>query len=278
MKTMKIASVVVGCAVLMTGCFSPTATGLKEEDIHFVQFDEVKAGQEVAVIDTTLGKITMALFPDEAPNTVAYFKKLVNDGFYNDRPIFTQTSERRFITGATDENCQEGAIETDDGKPVDCEITPSLWHFSGAVSVQGFEKSRLTREMQSDSRFFIVGDVDANTETVKQMEEFNYPDKVVNAYKEHGGLPLYTGSFTVFGQVIQGMDVVNAILKIQVDENQHPKDGTKINSIQLVAYEPSAVSGSAGTASGDTGSSSEESVPVTSSEILTESSDVEPAA
>jgi len=216
---------------------SPDATGISNEDIHFYQFDPVQPGDEVVLVETTAGDITLVLFPEAAPNTVAYFKELVSEGFYDGRDIFPQSGNHLFITGATDAECAQG--KTPEDGPIESEITPDLWHFSGAVSVLGEEKNRFSRETLSDSRFFIVGDVEATTDMVSQMEDYVYPQKVIDAYKEHGGLPQYTGIYTVFGQVVEGMDVVNTIASMAANDHYTAQDGTKIERITLTVYQPS---------------------------------------
>ncbi|MEG0692065.1 MAG: peptidylprolyl isomerase, partial [Oscillospiraceae bacterium] len=128
MKIFKVTSILLCCMIFMTGCMEPTTTGIDEEAIEFVQLNEMKDGQEIAVIETTKGTIRMALFPNEAPKTVAQFKKLINEGFYNNKEIFIQPDFQAFITGATDETGVKGKIATDDGKALECEVTPNLWH------------------------------------------------------------------------------------------------------------------------------------------------------
>lgn len=238
MKFIKITSLLLISAFMMTGCMAPEATGLDEESIEFVQFNEIKEGQETAVIETSIGTIKMVLFENEAPKTVAHFKKLIKSGFYNDKEIFINPEFKAFITGAIDETGTKGEIINDDKKPIVCEVTPNLWHFSGAVSVLGYEKNKMSKDMLSDSRFFIVDDIKATTEMATQMEEYEYPQKVIDAYKEHGGMPQYTGSYTVFGQVYEGLDIVSKIVASPIKEGEaHPSDGTKIIKIELSKYE-----------------------------------------
>lgn len=237
MKALKIAAIAVVTVFLFTGCLPPETKGMKEEDIDFIQLKAPQDGQEIAVITTTLGEIRMVLFEKEAPNTVANFKQLIKEGFYTNKEIFLEEGVKTFVTGASDDIGAKGKVATNNGEPILCEVTQNLWHFSGAVSVLGYEKNKLSKDVLSDSRFFMVGDIEATTKLVTEMEKYKYPLKVINAYKEHGGLPQYTGAYTVFGQVIEGMDVVNQIAELKINpETKHPADGVKIEKIELSTY------------------------------------------
>lgn len=217
------------------------ATGIKDEDIDFIQLKEPVDGQETAEITTSLGKITMILFEEQAPNTVAHFKRLVKEGYYNNKDLFIEKDVNTFITGAEDDKGARGKVATDDKKAIECEVSPNLWHFSGAVSVLGYDKSKFSKKVLSDSRFFMIGDVKATSELVTEMEKYDYPQKVIDAYKENGGLPQYTGTYTVFGQIIEGKDIVNQITKLAIDaETKKPVDDVKIIKIELSKYKKAA--------------------------------------
>ena len=222
----RVTAAMITCMLFCAGCLPSSATGLQEDDIHFYQLDPVEPGQEVAVIETTAGTIQIVLFPEQAPNTVAYFRELVEQGFYDGTEWIRDDANHSMLAGSLDEY---GSLGEGDGIP--CEITPNLWHFSGAVSVLGYERSRLYPEMLSDSRFFIIGEVAATTDMVRQMEEYKYPQKVIDAYKEYGGLPQYTGSYTVFGQVVSGMDVVEAMV------SDTDGEAPQIQRIYFAAYQ-----------------------------------------
>lgn len=240
LKTLKLVSVFLVSMLVMTGCLPSQTAPISNEDIDFVQLKEPVDGQETAVITTTHGTITMLLFEEQAPNTVANFKQLIKNGFYNDKQIFIEQNAKTFVTGASDENGASGEVAIGDKKPIVCETTPNLWHFSGAVSVLGYEKNKLSKTFLSDSRFFIIGDVPAQTELINEMQEYNYPTKVIDAYKEHGGLPQYTGAYTVFGQVIEGLDVVNKISQLEHDsETKIPVEDVRILKIELSTHQAS---------------------------------------
>ncbi|WMJ22458.1 peptidylprolyl isomerase [Paludicola sp. MB14-C6] len=241
MKKLKVIAVILVIIFVFTGCMPANSTGVKQEDINLIQFQDFKEGQETAVITTSLGTIKMVLFAKEAPKTVAHFKKLVNSGFYNNKTVFIESNAKSFVTGAKDETGVSGELMTDDKKAIQCEVTPNLYHFSGAVSVLAQEKNPFSKKMVSDSRFFIVGDVSASSNVVEQMEKYKYPPKVVDAYKEHGGLfPQFVGLYTVFGQVYEGLEVVNEISKLKCDaKTKLPTEKFVIEKIELSTYQKS---------------------------------------
>ena len=145
-KKGKIALCLLAAVFLLTGCMSSNAAPLDESQIHFIQFDEIEEGRETVEITTSVGTIKMVLFPEEAPNTVAHFKKLVNEGFFTNMRIFAEADSHTIISGATDETGGQGKLVTEDEKPIKCETTPNLWHFSGAVSVLGYQEIRFSQD------------------------------------------------------------------------------------------------------------------------------------
>ena len=72
---------------------------------------------------------------------------------------------------------------------------------------------------------------------VNDMEEYGYPMKVINAYKEHGGYPQYTGAYTVFGQVYEGLDVVDALSEMKTTGDYKELADVVIEKIELSTYQ-----------------------------------------
>lgn len=124
-----------------------------------------------AVIETDKGTIELELFEADAPNTVANFVKLANDGFYNGLTF------HRVIPGfVLQGGCPVGDGTGGPGYMIPCEINPRK-HTAGALSMAHAGKDT------GGSQFFIT----------------------------HGPQPHLDGVHTVFGQVTSGMDVVLAI-------------------------------------------------------------------
>ncbi|MBR6251322.1 MAG: peptidylprolyl isomerase [Bacteroidales bacterium] len=72
-----------------------------------------------------------------------------------------------------------------------------------------------------------MGEIDAR---VKEMGEFHYPDEVREVYKREGGAPHLDDNYTVFGQVIRGMEVVDSIAHVMVNINtQRPTEDVRFS-------------------------------------------------
>ncbi len=124
-----------------------------------------------AIIETDKGDIVLELFENDAPNTVANFVKLINKGYYNGL-TFHRVIPNFMIQGG----CPVGNGTGGPGYTIKCEINPRK-HLTGTLSMAHAGKDT------GGSQFFIT----------------------------HSPQPHLDGVHTVFGQVIEGMDVVNAI-------------------------------------------------------------------
>lgn len=198
---------------MFISCVPSSAKPSDYKSAELLQLSEPKENQEMAILHTNLGDIKFVLYEDLAPNTVKHFKKLVNEGFYNNRDFYgIQLSDNAIFSGAVSEDGKKAKITTDNKKPIDVEFSSSLWHFSGAVSAYGDEVGFLDKKIVSDSRFFIMGYKEVDYDLLRSMEEYGYPTQVINAYKLMGGNPTLTGKYTVFGQVIEGLEIINTVI------------------------------------------------------------------
>ncbi len=208
---------------------------VRNQTTEFIQFN-LEEGQEVAIFDTTLGEIKIALFTHQAPNTVTHFKKLITNGFYTDKGIFVEGDLALMFSGAVDDNVDIGEVATPDGKKVAPEYITDVWHFEGAVSTWGEVESRFDSNLYSDSRFFIVGEIPYDDEIATQMDRLGYPLDVIEMYKQKGGLPQYSNKYTVFGQVYEGMDIVKEITSQADGGDIRMLEDIRINSASISVH------------------------------------------
>lgn len=240
LKSVLAVSVGVLC---LTACMPAGTKPKSEGDIELAQLKAPEEGQEMAVVTTNKGVIKFVLYEKYAPKTVKQFKTLVADGFYSGNKVFAaQKDAASFFAGATDENGDTGKIATDDSKALEPEVSQDVWHFTGAVSAFGTEEGMIEKKVLSDSRFFMVGTKPVEKEILDNMAEYEYPEKVMNAYKELGGVPTLTGRYTVFGQVVEGIEVVDEIANTQTSTNDKgeltavPSEDIVIEKIEMSTY------------------------------------------
>ncbi len=225
-------------AFLFAGCV-PAEPPYTEEDMELVQLEPPKEGQDIAIFETNYGTIKMMLFTEETPQTVAHFKTLIEAGFYDGRKIVTVDRTAGTIhTGEDETTDTHGRVMTENGKDVPIEVHQNLWHFSGAVSAYQEVSGLNSRYTDSDSRFFIIGTKPADESVITQMKETDYPDKLIEAYREMGGLIQYSGCFTVFAQVYEGLEVVDDILtNAELEEDSvKPAEDLYIVKAELSTY------------------------------------------
>lgn len=102
-----------------------------------------------------------------------------------------------------------------------------VWNFRGALSMANSGPNT------NGSQFFIVQAPEVQESLLGQMERAGFPEDVVAKYKEVGGTPWLDHRHTVFGQVIEGMDVVDAIAMADTDFQDRPKKDIIIESITV---------------------------------------------
>ncbi|WP_155286450.1 peptidylprolyl isomerase [Lacticaseibacillus zhaodongensis] len=175
-------------------------------------------------LNTNHGAITIALFPDQAPKTVANFLGLAKKGYY-DGTIFHRVIKDFMIQGGDPTGTGMGG-ESIYGDSFEDEFSNELFNIRGALSMANAGPNT------NGSQFFIVQNKNINGGFIEQMQAAGYPADIVEAYKQ-GGTPWLDHKHTVFGQVTDGMDVVDEIAKVKTNRGDKPKDPVTIDSITI---------------------------------------------
>ena len=191
------------------------------------------AGDTVAVFDTSAGVFKVVLFPAEAPQACDNFIGLVQAGYYNGLTV--SRVESGFVVEAGQGADGKGTTIWKNGARYPVEATDHLHHYSGALCM-GVDASG-----ECASVFYVMqtlpGSDSVTQELVDQMNSAGYRAEVVAAYQTAGGAPFLDYTDTVFGQVYEGMDVIDTIGQTNVDENQKPTEDITINSVTIEQYE-----------------------------------------
>lgn len=186
------------------------------------------AGDTVAEIKTTMGDIKVLLFPDKAPKTVENFVTHAKNGYYNGI-IFHRVINNFMIQGGDPTGTGMGG-ESIWGRPFGDEFDVNLHNIRGALSMANAGPGT------NGSQFFIVQAKEVDAGLVSQMEQLSdrgFPAECVEDYKNLGGTPWLDFKHSVFGQVFEGMDVVDAIAGVKVGMNDKPVEEISIIGINI---------------------------------------------
>ena len=211
-----------------------TAPQLSEEEIEMSvekQLAMPEVGEKIAVIKNNMGDITVKFFPEFAPKAVENFLTHAENGYY-DGVTFHRVMNDFMIQGGDPEGTGRGG-ESIWGTEFEDEFTPELHNFRGALSMANAGKNT------NGSQFFIVQKGPASPTEAQMYIQYGYITSraAAEAYVANGGTPWLDNAHTVFGQVIDGMDVVDAIAAVSVDANAKPLEAVIINSIEITEYQ-----------------------------------------
>jgi len=199
MKKLAVMLVSILSTVVLFGCDAetPTKEDTQEQDTNTtetVTIDQKAApadGDKIGIIKTNMGVIKFALFPEATPETAKNFEELANAGKY-DNIIFHRIIFDFMVQGGDFENQNGtgGHSYQGPGTKIKDEFHKDLTHLYGAVSMANSGPNT------NGSQFFIV--------------------------QKKDGTDWLNGMHSVFGQVYQGMDVVEAIAGVETDARDKP--------------------------------------------------------
>lgn len=177
-----------------------------------------------AVIQTNYGNITLQLFDEKAPKTVKNFVELAKQQYY-DGVIFHRVIPDFMIQGGDPTGTGAGGKSIYGDSFAD-EFSDKLFNLRGALSMANAGPDT------NGSQFFIVTNQTLSANMQGQMQEAGYPDEIITAYKD-GGAPWLDFRHTVFGQVIDGLDVVDTIGNVSTTSQDQPINEVVIHTIEI---------------------------------------------
>jgi peptidyl-prolyl cis-trans isomerase B (cyclophilin B) len=178
---------------------------------------------KIALMETDMGNIKLELYPEAAPKTVENFVKLSEKGYYNG-VVFHRVMKDFMIQGGDPSGTgMEG--ESAFGKDFEDEINP--WSIGvSEENITAFQKSGYKYDKKLTSLKNEVGAIAmANKGANTNSSQFF----IITEQAQ----PHLDGKHTVFGKVIEGMDVVRKIAAVEVDEYDKPKTDIKIKAITI---------------------------------------------
>lgn len=216
--------------IFAVGC---ETVSFDEENMEIVQLNPPEDGQQIAIVTTTKGVIKAVLYPEYCPNTVENFVQLANEGFYNGQKVFAIEPSNAFMAGSDSDTGETAKTIT--GKDIKNEYHDNLWPLKGALCSIG------SREGRGDSRYFFVNTVQIDPVLESEMEKNGYPKKAIEGFVKAGGAPSLARQYTVFGQAYEGLDVIEEITKVDIEDEKSkiPVEEIIIEKIEISTYESS---------------------------------------
>ncbi|HHH5740706.1 TPA: peptidylprolyl isomerase [Listeria monocytogenes] len=191
----------------------------------YPQLSKEVAPNEIEVeMITNRGTIRIKLFPEIAPKTVENFVTHSKNGYY-DGLIFHRVIPEFMIQGGDPDGRGTGG-ESIWGESFEDEFSTEAFNLRGALSMANAGPNT------NGSQFFIVQKPDMPADMLGQMEQAGFPVEIIEAYKQ-GGTPWLDGRHTVFGHVIEGMDVVDEIANLPTGMQDKPVNDVVIEKINI---------------------------------------------
>ncbi|MBL7831780.1 MAG: peptidylprolyl isomerase [Saprospiraceae bacterium] len=191
---------------------------------------EIGAPEHCTVeIETPFGTMTVVLY-DQTPQHRDNFLKLVGQGFY-DSLLFHRVINGFMIQGGdpTSKGAAPG-VHLGSGGPgytIPAEFNSALVHTKGALAAARMSDAVNPDKRSSGSQFYIVHGRPVDPRSLSRNEAakgFNYPKDVIEKYERLGGTPFLDMDYTVFGEVIKGLDIIDKIAAVPTQPGDRPKE------------------------------------------------------
>ena len=190
-------------------------------------------------LETTMGNITVELY-NETPKHRDNFIKLAKEGVY-DSTLFHRVIKQFMVQAGdpTSKTASDTAMlgNGDVGYTIPAEFVPKFFHHKGVLAAAREGDNVNPQKASSGCQFYIVtGKFFTEMELDKMTKEkgIEFTPEQKEAYMLEGGTPHLDGNYTVFGEVIQGMKVVDKIQFVETNAEDRPTKNIKIKSMKLI--------------------------------------------
>ena len=194
--------------------------------------------KEYVKIETDSGTMIAKLY-NQTPRTTNNFVKLVKKHFY-DGLLFHRV-EKGFMIQGGDPDSRHAKAEQILGNgslkyTVPAEFDTSIFHEKGAMAMARETNDINPKKASSSTQFYIVEGrtfTDVEMNRIEEQFHIKIPESHREIYKTIGGAPFLDMNYTVFGQVISGLDVIDKIAHAAKDRNDRPLHDIKMKIILL---------------------------------------------
>lgn len=198
------------------------------------------------LLETSMGNIRLVLY-NETPLHRDNFLRLVKDGYYDGNLFHRVISNFMIQSGdSTSRHAKPGSSvgEYSPDYTIPAEIIyPKYFHKRGALAAAREGDEENPQRASSSSQFYIVYGTNHSDADLDRFQELldeatqgktKMTKEIRTHYRKYGGTPHLDGQYTVFGEVIEGMDVVKKINRVFTDDYDRPVDDVRIVKATVV--------------------------------------------
>lgn len=207
------------------------------KNVDIMNYTEPELGEDIIKMNIKdYGEVKIRLFPEYAPEGVENFIGLAQQGYY-DGLTFHRVINEFMIQGGDPKGDGTGG-ESIWGDKFNGGADEHLIHLPGALA---YANSGSTAT--NGSQFYIVTGDEATEEMFDYYEQYKmrFSDNAKELYIQYGGAPFLDGGYTVFGQVIDGLDVIFKVQQTETDENDKPVEDVIMESVTVESYDGSEI-------------------------------------
>ncbi|MGB1242706.1 MAG: peptidylprolyl isomerase [Chitinophagales bacterium] len=185
-------------------------------------------------ISTDFGDMTVSLY-NRTPKHRDNFLKLAKEGFFNGT-LFHRVINQFMIQGG-DPDSKDAPADKQLGSggpgyttPAEFDF-PDLYHKKGALSAARLGDRGNPQKASSGSQFYVVQGKKTMPQELQQLEQranIKYTPEQIETYRTIGGTPFLDANYTVFGEVVEGLDVIDKIAVVKTAPGDRPLEDVKM--------------------------------------------------
>nr|WP_321487374.1 peptidylprolyl isomerase [uncultured Draconibacterium sp.] len=191
------------------------------------------------VLETDYGNISIKLF-NETPEYRDNFIRLAKEHYFDSLLIHRVIADFGIQSGAADTRYAVPGANVGwkgPGYTIPAHIVPGLYHKRGMIGSPRKPDTENQRQRSDGSQFYIVSGrkyFDKGLDELEEINNYKFSAEQRQVYKTIGGAPHLDGSYTIFGQVTSGMDVVDKIVQVETDRRWRPLEDIRIKRVRIL--------------------------------------------
>jgi cyclophilin family peptidyl-prolyl cis-trans isomerase len=219
---------ILSCLLVVVSACRPAKYNPRKADVY----------SPIIEIETDMGNIEVQLYA-ATPKHRDNFVKLVKENYYTGMLFHRVINTFMIQAGDPDSKGAKSGIVLGNGGPgynIPAELEADYYHTKGALAAARMPDQVNPEKESSGSQFYIVQGSSVSDQLLDKIESmygFKYTDAQRELYKKVGGTPHLDKNYTIFGQVVAGMEVIDKIAAVRTDANNRPGEDIKIKKMRI---------------------------------------------